>query len=337
MTTPRPLVYVAVAPERIAELDLGDELPRLDAEARIEYWPGPGNTPPEAVADALERAEVVITSWGTPRLAALTEWTPETFPVRLIAHSAGTVKQLVPLEAVERGLKVTHANDSLAEAVAEFTIGVMIVSRRQFVQAVNRMKGRQPRVAMDRQHELTGSTVGIIGASNIGRRVMRLLAPWRVSILLADPYCTPEVAAEYGATLVPLHDVMAQSDIVSLHAPVTPETMKMLGAAEFGAMKDGALFINTARGRLIDADALLRELQTGRIDAFLDVTDPTEPLPADSPFFALDNCVVAPHMAAVTVEARQRQSRYTVDEVLRFLRGETLQHEVTAARWPTMA
>jgi phosphoglycerate dehydrogenase-like enzyme len=337
MDTPRPLVYVAVAPERIAELQLADELPRLEAAARVERWAGPGNTSPEAVTDALERAEVVIPGWGTPSLAALAEWTPETFPVRLIAHSAGTVKQLIPLPAVERGLKVTHANDSLAEAVAEFTIGVMILARRQFAQAVSRMRSRQPRVAMDRQHELTGSTVGIIGASNIGRRVMRLLAPWHVSILLADPYCSPATAAEYGATLAPLPDLMARSDIVSLHAPVTPETMNMLGPAEFGALKDGALFINTARGRLIDADALLRELQTGRIDAFLDVTDPTEPLQADSPFFDLDNCVVAPHMAAVTVEARQRQSRYTVDEVLRFLHGEPLQHEVSAARWPTMA
>jgi phosphoglycerate dehydrogenase-like enzyme len=130
---------------------------------------------------------------------------------------------------------------------------------------------------------------------------------------------------------------MRQSDTVTLHAPVTPETLGMLGAAEFAAMKDGALFVNTARGRLIDHDALLHELQTGRINALLDVTDPTEPLPQDSPFFALDNCVVLPHMAATTVDARQRQSRMVVDDTLRFLAGEPLHYQVTRERWDTMA
>jgi phosphoglycerate dehydrogenase-like enzyme len=102
-------------------------------------------------------------------------------------------------------------------------------------------------------------------------------------------------------------------------------------------MQDGALFINTARGRLIDHAALLRELQSGRISALLDVTDPTEPLPAGSPFYELENCVVLPHMAAVTVEARRRQARYTVDEIERFLTGQPLRFRVARERWETMA
>ena len=102
-------------------------------------------------------------------------------------------------------------------------------------------------------------------------------------------------------------------------------------------MQDGALFINTARGRLIDHDALLSELQSGRLAALLDVTDPNEPLPHDSPFFALENCTVLPHMAAVTVQARQRQSSMIVEETLRFLNGEPLRYQVTRERWDTMA
>jgi phosphoglycerate dehydrogenase-like enzyme len=111
----------------------------------------------------------------------------------------------------------------------------------------------------------------------------------------------------------------------------------MLGAAQFAAMKDGALFVNTARGRLIDHDALLAELRTGRISALLDVTDPTEPLPADSPFFALENCVVLPHIAGVSVQARQRQGVYTVDDALRYLSGQPPRFPVTRERWDTMA
>lgn len=332
-----PLVYVAVSPERVRELYLDERLGNLAEVARVERWPGAGNPPLDVVADALRRAEVVVTGWGTPSLAPLAAWTPEEFAVRLIAHSAGTVKSLVPVEAVERGLRVTHANQSLAESVAEFTVGTIITARRQVIPSVARMKAGEGRVPLTRMRELGGSTVGIIGASQIGRRVMRLLAPWELTLLLYDPYCPPAVAAEHGATLVGLDELLRRGDIVTLHAPVTPETLGMLGAAEFGAMKEGALFVNTARGRLIDHDALLAALRSGRIDAWLDVTDPTEPLPADSPFFALENCVVTPHMAAITVEARQRQSRYTVEEIVRFLRGEPLHYEVTLARWEIMA
>lgn len=332
-----PLIYLALAPELVRELALDDELPRLTGVARIERWPGPGRPTPDAVADALRRATVVVTGWGTPSLAELAGWTPDRFAVRLVAHTAGTVKGLLPVEALERGVLVTHANESLAEAVAEFTIGVIIMGCRQIAPSIARLRAGLPRVPLARQRELGGATVGVIGASAIGRRTLRLLAPFGPALLLADPYCPPEEAAALGATLVPLPELLARVDIVTLHAPVTPETLGMLGATEFALMRDGALFVNTARGRLIDHDALLAELQTGRLDAILDVTDPTEPLPPASPFFALENCVVLPHMAAITIDARRRQARYTIDEILRFLRGEPLEHAVLRARWETMA
>ncbi|HEU5011627.1 MAG TPA: hydroxyacid dehydrogenase [Roseiflexaceae bacterium] len=331
------LVYVALSPRLIQELEFDAELPRLRAVADVEIWSGPGNPSLDVMTDALQRAQVVITGWGTPPLTPLAEWSPDTFAVRLLNHSAGTVKYFVPVEAIERGLLVSHANDSLAEAVAEFTIGAIIMGQRQAWLAAKRMREGGERLPVAAQHEIRGSTIGVIGASAIGRRVMKLLAPHGATLLLYDPYCSSEVAAAHGATLVDLHELMRQSDTVTLHAPVTPETLGMLGAAEFAAMKDGALFVNTARGRLIDHDALLHELQTGRINALLDVTDPTEPLPQDSPFFALDNCVVLPHMAATTVEARQRQSRMVVDDTLRFLAGEPLHYQVTRERWDTMA
>jgi phosphoglycerate dehydrogenase-like enzyme len=315
-----PLVYVALSPKLMQELEFDAELPRLRAVAEVEIWNGPGNPPLDVMIDALQRAQVVITGWGTPALTPLAEWSPERFNVRLLNHSAGTVKYFVP-----------------AEAVAEFTIGAIIMGQRQAWLAATRMREGREHLPVSAQHEVRGSTIGVIGASAIGRRVMKLLAPLGAKLLLYDPYCSPDVAAAHGATLVDLHELMRQSDTVTLHAPVTPETLGMLGAAEFAAMKDGALFVNTARGRLIDHDALLHELQTGRISALLDVTDPTEPLPPDAPFFRLENCVVLPHMAATTVEARRRQSRMVVDDTLRFLAGEPLQYQVTRERWDTMA
>jgi len=332
-----PIVYVALTQNLVAELGLEGQLARLAEVARVERWQGPGDPTPTAIAAALGRAQVLITGWGTPMLAALETWTPADFAVRLVAHTAGTVKQLVPVAAIERGLLVTHANDALAEAVAEFTLGAIIMARRNAFVAAARMRAGRDHLPVAAQHEVRGSTIGIIGASAIGRRVMKLLAALDVTLLLYDPYCTPEVAAQHGAMLVGLHELLGRSEIVSLHAPITPDTIGMLGAAEFAAMKDGALFINTARGRLIDHDALLGELHTGRLAALLDVTDPTEPLPHDSPFFMLENCTVLPHMAGISQQARVRQGQMMLDETLRFLAGEPLRYQVTRARWDTMA
>src|SRR4051794_16476409 len=117
-----PIIYIALAPTLVQELELESQLVRLEGIAQIERWEGPGNPTPAAVANALERAQVLITGWGTPTLAALGSWAPADFAVQLVAHTAGTIKQLVPVAAIERGLLVTHANDSLAEAVAEFTL-----------------------------------------------------------------------------------------------------------------------------------------------------------------------------------------------------------------------
>jgi phosphoglycerate dehydrogenase-like enzyme len=333
----KPTIYVAIAPSLVQELELEGQLARLESAAQVERWAGAGNPQPEVVADALGRAQVLLTGWGTPTLAPLADWTPESFAVRLVAHTAGTVKQLVPVAAIERGLLVTHANDSLAEAVAEFTLGAILMGWRNAFAAAARMRAGRERLPVAAQREVRGSTIGIIGASAIGRRVLKLLAPLGATLLLYDPYCPPAVAAEHGATLVGLHDLLRQSDIVSLHAPITPETIGMLGAAEFAAMRDGALFVNTARGRLIDHDALLAELQSGRISALLDVTDPTEPLPRESPFFELENCVPLPHVAGISLEARRRQGQMMADETLRLLAGEPLRYQVTRERWDTMA
>lgn len=330
MTTPH-IVIAMPAPVR-AELEFADCLAELATLGRVTVW----DESPAQLDAALVTATIVVTGWGTPTLAPLTGWGTHQ-PLQLIVHSAGSIKHLIPEATISAGLRVSHANVALAESVAEFTVGCMIMAQRNVFAAAQRYRTQQPLLPIHTQHELRGSTVGIIGASAIGRRVMELLRHHGVRLLLADPYANDALAQQYHARLVSLDTLLAQSDVVSLHAPVTPSTIGMIGAREFGLMRDGAWFINTARGRLIDADALLTELQHGRINALLDVTEPTEPLPADSPFWALPNCVILPHMAAVTREARLRQRDITVAEIRRFVRGEPLQHQVSPAQWQTMA
>jgi len=334
---PSALIYVAISPSLLEEIQFNEVLPELRAQARVECWPGPGNPPQATVSAALQQAEILVTGWGSPPLPELVNWSPQRSPLRLVAHTAGSVKHFFPREALDNGLLVTHSNESLAEAVAEFSVGAILAMRRQMFLCMRRYAARQAVPSYTTFRELPGSTVGIIGASAIGRRVMELLRPWRVKLLVFDPYCSDETLRTYAAERVSLLELCRRSDIVSLHAPVTPETLGMLGGEHFMAMKDGALFVNTARGKLVDAAALLRELQTGRISALLDVTDPTEPLPPDSPFFALENCVVLPHIAGHSLEARARQGRYAAEDILNYLAGRPLRFRVAPERWDTMA
>ena len=332
------MIYTAINPDLFEQTGLGQYLSQWEQYAQIERWPGPGNPPHEVVQSALQRTEVLVTGWGTPSIKDwLKTWSPETSKLRLVAHTAGSVKFLLSQELLDKGLLVSHANDSLAEAVAEFTVGGIIAMRRQMFLSANRYQRHQPAPEYTTMRELPGSQVGIIGASAIGRRVIAWLKPWQVKILLFDPYLTDQQAIALDAERVSLIDLFRRSDIISLHAPITPETIGMLGREHFQVMKDGALFVNTARGILIDADALLAELKTGRISALLDVTDPTEPLPADSPFFGLENCVLTPHQAGNSLEARLRQGRYIGEEILAYLEGKPLQHRVMPERWSTMA
>jgi phosphoglycerate dehydrogenase-like enzyme len=332
-------IFIATNQQLYNEIHFADHLPALQTAAQVDRWQGPGNPPLDVVLDAIQHAEVLVTGWGTPGLAeALLSWSPETSPLRLLAHTAGSIHHLVRRETVERGLLVTHANESLAEAVAEFTLGAFLAMRRQMFLCHERYKNHLPPPGFQGMNELPGSVIGIIGASAIGRRVMDLLRPWGVNILLFDPYASAEAAAACGAEQVhSLVELFRRSDIISLHAPITPETIGMLRGEHFMAMKEGALFVNTARGRLVDHTALLAELQKGKIWAMLDVTDPTEPLPPDSPFFALENCVLIHHQAGNSVQARLRQGKYIADELLRYLAGEPLRFGVRAERMSTMA
>ena len=175
----------------------------------------------------------------------------------------------------------------------------MIMSAKRlmdYAQHVRHTDGwRSPDIPVDEQH-LFGATVGIVGASDVGRVVLRLLRPFDAKVLLYDPYLSAEEARALAVEQVSLDDLFARADIVSLHAPSIPETRHMVGAAQLRRMRDGALLVNTARGSLIDQEALVHEAGSGRIRVALDVTTP-EPLPGDSPLRAMPNVIITPHLA----------------------------------------
>ncbi len=171
--------------------------------------------------------------------------------------------------------------------------------------------------------------IGLIGASTIGRLVIERLATLDVEVAVADPYLDDADAERLGVTRMELDELFAWADVVSVHAPELPSTRHLVDADRLARMHDGAWLINTARGSLVDTDALTRECVAGRLNAFIDTPDP-EPLPADSPLYDLPNVVLTPHIAGSLGTELSRMGDLAVAEIRRFVAGEALEHEVRA-------
>jgi phosphoglycerate dehydrogenase-like enzyme len=185
-------------------------------------------------------------------------------------------------------------------------------------------------------NELYGKRVGIVSASFVGRQVIRLLAPFECDIMVFDPYLGDLESEEMGVRRATLEEVFSSADIVSVHAPSTAETKGMIRADHFGSLRDGALFINTARTWVLDSAALAAELQTGRIRAVLDVFD-EEPLPEKSPLRDLDNVFLTPHVSGFTDETRARLVEAIADDMKRFFDGAQPRLSVSWDRLRIMA
>jgi phosphoglycerate dehydrogenase-like enzyme len=308
----------------------------LAAKAEIRSPAGSSLTAAE-LPDLLAGATACITGWGTPPISeAVLAENPQ---LGLVAHSAGSIRRLVPLPAVERGLRVSHAAAIIADAVAEFVILQLLLSVRPLHSIDSDMKAGEDwhQIRERRLGQLLGARiVGVVGAGYVGRVVIRLLAAFGCRILAFDPLLSADAAAELGVEQTSLADLFAASDLVTLHAPVLPETRGMIDAGLLRRLPDRAVFVNTARAALVDEAALLEELRTGRISAALDVFE-AEPLPAESPFRALPNVLLSPHAAGHTTDTYLQQGQAMVDEIGRYLDGEPLRYEVTPGMLATMA
>jgi phosphoglycerate dehydrogenase-like enzyme len=277
----------------------------------------------------LAEADALVTGWGCPRIdASVLDLAPN---LLLIAHAAGTVKGHVDAEAWRRGIAVTTAAEANAAPVADFTLAFILLAGKNAFSAAHTLaleQGSFSKSALPTETGNHGLTVGIIGASRVGRAVLQLLRPFRYDVLLSTPGLSEEGAKALGARLVPLDELLATSRIVSLHAPILPETIGMIGKKELAAMQDGATFINTARGLLVDHDALREETKSGRISAILDVTCP-ELLPTGDPLYSLPNVIVTPHIAGSMGNELPAMAEAAVTEVENLAAGRSYVFPVT--------
>jgi len=288
------------------------------------------------LAQRIPGFDVVVTGWGSPRFTD--EVLAAADRLRLVAHTAGSIKHMLPRLVFERGITVTHAASAIAPAVAEMSLLLTLLMLRQahcYNQALKVGNWEDAR-SLPMGQEIAGQRVGVVGAGYTGRCFIKLLHAVGAEVWVYDPYLSEARAAELGAHQVGLDELLSQCPVVSMQAPATDETYHMIGARELGLLQDDAIFVNTARSWVVDQDALLAELRKGRIRAALDVFD-QEPLPLDNSFRELDNVFMMPHIAGASLQARHRQGRFIVEEIRRFLSGQPLWYQVTAEMLDTMA
>jgi phosphoglycerate dehydrogenase-like enzyme len=291
----------------------------------IEHPGGEPATHAELLA-ILPDADACLTSWGVAQLDA--EVLAAAPRLRAMAHMGSSVKRFVSDALWQRGIHVTTAAPVLAEDVAITALGLMLVGMKRIWPLAQLVRdGGWRESAYWPSREIRYKTVGIIGASHVGRHLIRLLQPFEVNILLADPFVSAADAATLGVRKAELEEMLAVADIVSLHAPSNAATHHLLNAERLRLMKDDALIVNTARGDLIDEAALIAELIRGRFFAFLDVTDP-EPPALDSPLRHLPNVVVVPHLAGC-IEDCSKMGEMAVEELRRFFAGEPPLYQIT--------
>ena len=307
MSTP-PVVLIAeeLAPSALEVLGSDVEIRHVDGADRAALLP--------ALADA---AAVLIRSATRIDAEALAA-APS---LRVVARAGIGLDNVDVPAATERGVMVVNAPTSNIVSAAEHAVALMLAAARQIPAADASLRAGAWARSSFTGVEVTGKTVGVIGLGRIGVLVAQRLAAFGVELIAYDPYIQPGRAAQLGVRLVPLEELLRESDFITIHLPKTPETLGLIGADELATTKRGVIVVNAARGGLVDEAALAEALRTGQVGAAgLDVyaTEPT----TDSPLFGLPTTVVTPHLGASTTEAQDKAGTAVARSVRLALQGE---------------
>ncbi len=313
----------------------GNAVAMLEAAGHeIDVWRGDLPPPAEVLAARLESADAL--------LALLTDRVDRDLLVRsprlrIVANMAVGYDNIDPAMAARAGVWVTNTPGVLAETTADFAFALLLDVARRVTESANSARAGEWRTWSPTGFlgaDVHGATLGIIGAGEIGRAVARRGLGFGMRVIYAG---RPGGAAKFeppGMEQVSLDDLLPRSNFVSLHVPLTDSTRRLIGPREFALMKRTAILVNTARGGIVDQDALVAALRNGEIaGAALDVTDP-EPLPPDHPLYGFPNVVVTPHIASASVATRSRMAEMAAANIIAALEGAEPPNAVNRPRNP---
>lgn len=290
-----------------------------------------------AVAEQIADCENYVTLWSSPRLDA--EILKNAPRLKLLTHLGGTVVPFVSDEMWERGIKVISANDYFAESVAEGTLAYILCALRDIPKYSRELKVEKKwRPEPWYTAGLMGKKIGIVSYGTIARKFVRILAQFQVSLFVYDIKPLPaEDVEKYGLKAASLEQIFEECDIISLHTPLFDATYHMIDTPLLSRIKDGALFVNTSRGGVVNQRSLEAELAKGRFRAVLDVFE-EEPPKEDCALYGLDNVMMIPHMAGPTIDMRTYITRSLLLEAAGYVDlGKPLTHEITRKQSATMS
>jgi glyoxylate reductase len=306
----------------------GPALERLAEATNVEVWPEELPPSPEELARKAQQSDALLTLLTDRIDASLLDTAPDLLIVSNMATGFDNID--VPA-ATARGVLVTRTPGVLSETTADFAFALLLTAARRVVESDRhvrdgRWKTWGPETLLGQ--DVHGAALGIVGLGGIGRKVAQRAGGFGMRVLYTGPSRKPGAERELNIEFRALDELLRESDFVSLHAPLTPETKHLINARTLRLMKPTAMLVNTGRGPLVDQAALYEALRSGVIAAAaLDVTDP-EPMSPDDPLLTLPNFIVTPHIASASVATRSRMALLAAENLLAALRGEIPEHAV---------
>ncbi len=303
-------------------------LSRLRPHCELRLWEGDLPVPRDVLEQEAAAAEGLLTLLTDRVDGALLDGCPG---LKVVSQMAVGFDNIDVAACTARGIPVGNTPDVLTETSADLAFALLLATARRFPESEKllregRWKTWEPQLLLGQ--DVFGATLGIVGLGRIGEAVARRAKGFSMRLLYSAPRRKPELEAELGIRHVPMEELLQQSDFVSLHTPLTPETRGVIGARELALMKPTAVLINTARGPVVDQRALYEALRDRVIwAAGLDVFE-KEPLPLHDPLLTLENVVLLPHIASSSVATRDRMAVMAAENLLSVLRGERAPHTV---------
>ncbi len=273
----------------------------------------------QELIENIRGVEVLFSGWGTP--AVDNDVLRHADCLKIHAHTGGSVASYVSKEEYDRGVIVLSGNDIFAKSVAEGCLCYTLMSLRRNDEFLTSMRNGGWRLENGWNHGLIGKKIGIVGFGAISRYYMQLLSWFEPELYIASRYITEEEASSFGARRASLDKIFSECDVISLHAAWNKDTEGMIGEALLKKIKPGALFVNTARGQLVEKEALYRELATGRFRAVIDVYH-DEPLPKEDELRKMPGVMLFPHTAGPTFDMREQVTLRLIQDVENIYAGK---------------